>query len=133
MEISGKVTKKELTRYYRNVRHALQCKRNIKKKILTDFKCSVEAYIEDNPKTDITEIIEHFGTPQAIAEEFVANMGIDYHKRVKQNKVFKSIIVSAAILILVFVVIICGIIIREHHNNAIHYYDITITDDGEIQ
>lgn len=132
MENSGKITKKELTRYYRNIQHALQGKRNVKKKILTDFKCSVEAYIENNPKTDITEIIEHFGTPQAIAEEFAASMGIDYHKRVKQNKIFKSIIVCVAIMILVFVGVILGIIIKEHNHNAAYYYEITITDNGEI-
>ena len=132
MEISGKVTKKELTRYYRNIQHALQGKRNVKKKILTDFKCSVETYIENNPKTDITEIIEHFGTPQAIAEEFAASMGIDYHKRVKQNKIFKSMIVCAAIFILVCVGIICALVIENHKHSAAYYYDITITDEGEI-
>ncbi len=131
MEKNGRITEKELTRYYKDIRRALLCRRRVKNKILDDFKCSVETYLENNPQADLSEITGRFGAPKKIAEDFAADRGIDYHRQLKRKRVMTVIIIGILAAIMIFTGVICALVIESHRHRAV-YYDITLTDNGII-
>lgn len=130
MENSGKITKKELSRYFRSVGRALLCRQRDKRRILNDFKSSVELYIESHPEAGMSEISERFGTPKSIAEEFAADRGADYHRQLKRRRIITAVIIGILAAILVLTAVVSIMIIRQHHRSAAYYYDITISDYG---
>lgn len=66
--------KRNLTSYYRSIRHCLPCSSKLKKQILTDIKTQVNTYMEENPSADCEIIKQHFGTPQQIATAYIDEM-----------------------------------------------------------
>lgn len=125
------ILKKQLCGYYRKIRRLLLCKKRVKNKILTDFKTNIAFYIEENPEADFSQIVRHFGEPQKIAEDFAADEGIDYAKRLKQKRVILAVIIFLLTVIATFTAIV-AIIIVNFNRDAAYYYDVELIDNGIV-
>lgn len=125
------IPKKDFMRYYKRIRRALLCKRKLKNKFLGDLKNSVSLYLAENSTADIAELTAHFGSPEEIAENFAADMGIDYRRQLKRRRIVTAVLLGMVAVIMVFTVIMGILIIQNHNQQAVLYYDITLTDDTE--
>lgn len=63
-----------LSGYYREIRSWLPCSRKKKDQILTRFRDSVHAYVNENPTANFAQIRSHFGNPDEIAGIYVEEM-----------------------------------------------------------
>lgn len=133
MATENNILESQLKKYFCNVKKLLLCNSKNKSKILLDLKNNVYDYIENNPDTDFDNILEHFGTPNSIAEEFAAEMGSDYIKKAKFNIMSKIIVITILSVILIFVGILTTIIMINNSRNAVYYYVESVSDLGTIE
>lgn len=125
-------TKKQLNRYYSKIRRNLLCKQKNKNRIINDLKGSVELFIENNPNSNMLEIINHFGTPQAIARGFIENSEIDLKKQLNRKRLISAISIILLTLTMILTTIIATIILHNYNRDVAYYYDITLTDENNI-
>ena len=61
-------------RYLKTVYRLLPCKRNQKRKIISEIKNSVALFLTENPNSDFDSIALRFGNPKVIATSLVEEM-----------------------------------------------------------
>ncbi len=64
-----------LTRYYRQIRQLLPCPKAAKDALEWQIRCNVDDYLFEHPEAGFDQIIEHFGSPEAIVAAYVENTG----------------------------------------------------------
>lgn len=133
MTTENNLLKSQMRIYFRKINKLLVCDRKTKSKVLKDFKNNVYDYIDNNPNTSFDELVEHFGTPDTIAEEFAAEMGADYIRKTKCNKKIKIIFIVILASIAVFIGILTTVIILNNSRNAVYYYEETVSDFGIVE
>lgn len=92
-----------LRRYYRRIRSYLPCRRKWKNSILDEIRCTIGAFLAENPNAEYSEIEAHFGSPYQIAASYVDSMNTDellrdLHIRKKITTIFAG--TMAAILLI---------------------------------
>lgn len=65
---------KECLHYLEQVRSELKGADRRKKEVLQQIQTAVEDYAEEHPQCTHQELTQHFGTPEQIAESYVAEM-----------------------------------------------------------
>ena len=116
--------KKQLKRYYKDIKHNLPCYNKTMRKMVDDLKMSVDIFIEENNITDFKIIENHFGTAEDISREFAMGLDNSYVKAYKLKKYILISIVSifAAILIVVSS-LATYIYIKTEINTPVFYND----------
>ncbi len=109
------------------------CKVKLKNKILKDIKNEVEEYLEQNPNSFFENIIEHFGSPEAIAEEFAISSNVDYTTKSKIHRILKLSFITLLVLALIFTIATSIVIIANNKRTAGYYYEETVTDLGIVE
>ena len=105
-----KQLRKQLSYYYKSINRSLIFKNRTIKKMFMEFRESVEAYVENDQTTTIESVINHFGEPKAIAEEFISLFDDSYIKKYRFVKSISIIIAVVLIAILIFLGSIATII-----------------------
>ena len=121
---------KKIKRYYKKVEQLLPLEQFEKKKYMDTFKSNVEDFIYEYPDSNINVIIEHFGTPESIASNFLSGEDDFYISNKISITKFKKKIIAAFIAVLFTVVALTlayGIIDTYRANHG--YYDIQINDE----
>lgn len=126
-------TDPELKKYLSDVRKNLYCDRKTKNRFLKDLSENIENYLSNLPNADFKSVVEHFGTPKSIAEEFAAQTDANSLKKVKRGKNFKWLIIAILAAIALFIGIIAFIIVKNNSRDAVYYYDETVTDKGIVE
>lgn len=80
---------KECLHYLEQVRSELKGADRRKKEVLQQIQTAVEDYAEEHPQCTYQELTQHFGTPEQIAESYVAEM--DSHEVLHGLRVGKKI------------------------------------------
>ncbi len=93
----NKTIKAEVRAYLRKIRKALPGSFNTKQAVASTLKSQIESYIEENPDASINDVIERFGTPETIANEFDVT---EFSAEIKKYK-FKTLILSVLAVVLV--------------------------------
>ena len=119
--------------YLSDVKKCLLCDRKTKSRFLKDLGGNIDNYLSDVPDADFDNIIEHFGTPKSIAEEFAAQTDTDLLRKAKRNKNLKWVIIAILAAIALFIGIIAIIIVKNNSRDSVYYYDETITDNGIVE
>lgn len=120
-----RVTERELNNYYKQIKKLLVCKRSEQKKFICSFADNVEEYLKNHPDTNLTELQETMGTPQEIANEFLANESADNVK--KKISIFKLILILGIIGLAMFGIALLYAVIESHYANFGHA-DIYISE-----
>lgn len=74
------------TAYRRQVRHAMQCSKANQKKGLHDLDVLLSSFVEENPDSEIDEIVQKFGTPHEMAASLCEGVSTDERKRWKKKR-----------------------------------------------
>ena len=119
-----RVTERELNNYYKQIKKLLVCKRSEQKKFICSFADNVEEYLNDHPDTNLTELQETMGTPQEIANEFLANESAD---RIKSKiSIVKCLaLIGGVIVSMLFIALVIEIMDAHRDNNGYHEETIT--------
>ena len=112
----------ELSRYYAEVRQALEGSRRFKSSVLQDLKSDAEAFLAENPGATAADVRQHFGEPTDYAKEYAATMmqeelgknlaKVGFHKRLWT--------ISAALIVLIVATLAIQIGIHNHRATASH-------------
>ena len=133
MEKTNNISEKEIKKYFRKIKSSLVCDMKTKNKIMKDLRNDVEEYLERNSVSSLENIIEHFGKPETIAEEFAISSGIDYVKKSRIHKTLKLTLIILLILASIFTIATSIVIIGNNKRTAGYYYEETIEDYGIIE
>lgn len=116
-----------LKKYYRQIRNGILCDHNKKKKFLNDLKTNINDFKLTNQNTTFSDIVNHFGAPEDIINNFNVVLDEIYIKKYNKNKIFKASILIFLIIIIIAIVSIATIIVTNNHRNAMYYFDETIS------
>ena len=115
---------KELKTYYRDVQKALPCSVSQRQKLMQDIRCAVSGYLQEHPEADIETVTAHFGTPQQIAETYLAEMPPQkLRQQLKVKKWIVGIIAAAAACALLIWGIAVGIALANELQDADNYIE----------
>lgn len=128
MTTTTKPSEKELTDYYRKIEKALPCSAETKKKILFDLKSNIAEYFDEYPEAEMSDIINHFGTPDLFASEYVASLkDAELNKKVHKSKWIKRGVIIAVIAFIVIIAAAATVmIIKNNQESAPYYYQDVI-------
>lgn len=70
--------RKELRKYYRQIRKSMCCPYNIKRDIIKKLDTYIQDYLSEHPDATIDAICEYFGEPQAYGESAITVLSNDY-------------------------------------------------------
>lgn len=87
---------RDIKKYKRQIKANLLCGTKLSKQFLSDLSDSINNYIEKNNITQLTEVQNHFGSPEQIAQSFLAETDISViRKKVRLKQIFTFILVAA--------------------------------------
>lgn len=104
-----KINDPALKRYYKAINSWLPCSRKLRKQIIGQIQNCVEAYLEQNPDADITQLKNHFGDPQTIAATYVENTGTA--EILKDLRIRRRIVRIVAGVMAVMLIMWAGVVI----------------------
>ena len=90
---------KELKKYKRKIKANLICNTKHSKKFMHEMSCSIDQYVEKNNIHQISEIFDHFGTPEEIAKSFLCETDISVISKKLRLKRVITISLIVALLI----------------------------------
>lgn len=129
MTTTTKPSEKELTDYYRKIEKALPCSAETKKKILFDLKSNIAEYFDEYPEAEMSDIINHFGTPDLFASEYVASLeDAELNKKVHKSKWIKRGVIIAVIAFILLTAITTIWVIAENSQTSVPYYSEDIIE-----
>lgn len=105
----------KLTNYYKDIASLLICSAGQKKKFMSDFKISVNDFLEENPDCVFDDIEIAFGTPEEISSAFLTD---DSSVNLKKRLNIKKIIILALIAALVIWLIFAAVSLIDVHEEA---------------
>ena len=130
MVTSSTELKENIKEYLSDIKKRLYCDRKTKSRFLRDLGENIDNYLSDIPDADFKSVVDHFGTPESIAEEFAAQTDTDLLKKAKNNKNLKWVLIAVLTAIALFIGVIAFIIIKNNSRDAAYYYYETISDNG---
>ncbi len=108
--------KNELKMYFNDIKKRLTCSYPLRIAFIRDFSSTVNMFIEENNTEAIEDIINHFGTPEEIAENFYSVN--DISKLKKKAKIYSLVISALLVLSVLLVVFIVYAIIFIFQNGG---------------
>ncbi len=124
--------KSDFSKYYKDIKKALRCSPKAKQMILQSVQADVDEYIEANPEATLTDIQNHFGAPNAYAQECIASMdNSEVYRAIKsknlRNRVWLYTGIAVVLIVAVFAI---GIAITNSQSVGRQYseeiYDIVV-------
>ena len=116
---------RSLAGYYREIRSWLPCSGKQKDLILSRFRDSVQAYLEDHPTADFAQIRRRFGNPDEIAGSYVEEMGTLELLRIMRirRRIVAIVAGTAAVILLTWLGVIGWAIAKEISYSNGHIID----------
>ena len=120
--------------YLSSVKRQLTIPSEMAKKLLNDLSRSIGEYIHDNPSATMDDLIERFGDPKIIADEYISALDRDELKtEIKKSRFIKRIILAIAVAFILTVTITAIVAIIQSKSNVPHFRDsdIVVHDDAD--
>ena len=113
-----------LQTYYRDIKQALSCPSSQKRKLMQDIRGAVSNYLHEHPEADIGTVTAHFGTPQQIADAYLAELPPQaLRQQLTVKKWIIGIIAAAAACALLIWGIAVGIALVNELQDADNYIE----------
>ena len=116
--------------YIRSIRRELPCSGKKKRQFISQIRCSIMVFLQENPEADLEAVQAHFGTKQEIVEDFVRNEDAsDLLRKMSIKKKVLAIIAGVMILITVTwgAVVIWNVIETKKYSEA--YIEVVVETD----
>lgn len=117
------IPKKQLKKYYRDIRRYLLCERTKKRALFHALKNDIEAFLIENPSADMEALYQQFGTAKDVAEAYMEEMPqVNLIRSIKGHKTIHIITTLLIVAILTFTISLIYYV-RQHSNDIV---EITI-------
>lgn len=103
---------KEIKKYLSEIKSNLICNSKLKKDIIKEIESSIYDYAERKGIRDISEVYNHFGTPEEVARTHL--LQIDPKRIKKAVNVRKAVIIAVITVILMLAVYLAASFIDGH-------------------
>ena len=116
--------------YIRSIRRELPCSGKKKRQFISQIRCSITDFLQENPEADLEAVQAHFGTKQEIVEDFVRNEDAsDLLRKMSIKKKVLAIIAGVMILITVTwgAVVTWSVIETKKYSEA--YIEVVVETD----
>lgn len=96
-------------KYLKEISKRQEVKGKKGKKFIKDLSNDIEEYLLENPQATYNEVVENFGTPQKIIDEFLLNQDSeDLLKNIKKKKYKKTFVVFFIVICVLGLIIYWG-------------------------
>lgn len=114
---------RELKEYFKEIRSLLPVSHAKKQEIMEMFESSLDEFLEHNPGATVGEIKKHFGSPEMIAEEYLAAIDdVEIHNNVKRKKRFWYLVATSALVLFLISAALIIIFYLQKAGNIPKYY-----------
>lgn len=97
--MSNNISEKKLNTYYKQIRKALPMYSKFEKNYLRKLQTSADQFAQDHPDATFVDLLNHFGTPDQIAQNCISSLEPpDLYRRIIRRVRFKKVIILIAIL-----------------------------------
>ena len=119
-----------LKEYIRSIRRELPCSGKKKRQFISQIRCSIMDFLQENPEADLEAVQAHFGTKQEIVEDFVRNE--DASNLLRKMSIKKKVLaIIAGVMIFITVtwgaVVIWNVIETKKYSEA--YIEVVVETD----
>lgn len=122
-----RVTERERKQYLKEIQKQLVCSGKQRKQFLDAISYNMDEYLKDNPDASLSDLQEAMGTPQEIAENFLANESPAHIK--KRMGIVKWVIVGIVAALVIFIIYLTAMLIDSHKAQRGHDI-IVITEES---
>lgn len=123
-----RVTERERKQYLKEIQKQLVCSGKQRKQFLDAFSDNMDEYLKDNPDASLSDLQEAMGTPQEIAENFLANESPAHIK--KRMGIVKWVIVGIVAALVIFIIYLTAMLIDSHKAQRGHFH--YVISEGEV-
>lgn len=117
-----------LAQYYRQIMKKIVGFGKEKRVFLENLQNNVAEYCEQRPGVTLTDIQEHFGYPDHIADEYMAAMDEDtLRQRLSRARVVKISVIAVAVVLIVTIVSVGVAVVSYDKATDGYSEEITIT------
>ena len=87
-----------------------------------ELEGNISEFMEHHGECSMQDIVDHFGTPEKYAEEYLAANECD--ERLQQTKRSKhlSLFIVASILVVVLIIGVTAVTLYKEHSHTLGYY-----------
>ena len=118
---------KDVKQYLREIEKLLFGSKKTRKRFLTEYEDTIYESIEETGQTySYKQLVDRFGAPTVVVENYASEFASDATKAIKQKKLKKR----AIFLICFLIVIICLVFVCFSMQKATHYYMGHYTDSA---
>ncbi len=90
---------RDVKKYKRKIKANLLCGTKLSKQFLADLSDSIDNYIEENNITQLADVQNHFGSPEQIAQSFLAETDIGViRKKVRLKQIVLVALIAALLM-----------------------------------
>lgn len=125
------VPEKEIEKYLKEIKGALLCRNKDTKRMLDELKSSFYDYKDSHPDATVSDIKNHFGEAETIAEGFNAELNERDIKKYRIERVLKIAIISILAAFLLFMVGLTVYVAIDSSEGM--QFEIEIADHGEVE
>lgn len=93
---------KEQENYLQQIKSSFPIFRGNEKKFYDDFENSVREYGKKNPTCSQEELVEHFGNPNQVIEEYFDNINSNDYISLIKRKMYARVVAFVAVICLIF-------------------------------
>lgn len=125
---------REAVRYLKTVYRFLPCKRNQKRKIISEIKNSVALFLTENPNSNFDSITVRFGDPKVVAASLVEEMqGVEILRDLQiKKRIISAVIVAVTTIVAIWLAVV-GVAYNQYVDEYNGYFDVSVETEKDIQ
>lgn len=117
-----------LDKYYRRTNRLLKCPKKIRQRLMAELRSSVDEYLDEHPNAAPSDIVQHIGTPEQIAQDYLSSMDErELQSQVSRSRTIRRVLAFAAIALVISAVIFY-VLYTNWKNNILYFNDYTIIE-----
>lgn len=110
-----------LKKYYRRTNRLLKCPQKTRLRLIEELQNSVEEFLEEHPNAAPSDIVQHLGTPEQIAHDYLSSLDErQLHDYVSRTKTIRRVLAAMAIVVMILAAIF--VLLYRNWKDNIYYY-----------
>lgn len=125
---------KEVNAYLKKVKSS--CPYLFCKKLMLELKEDLLDFLEENPDSEVADVVEHFGAPEMFGYSYILAMeGEERGRLLKQSRRIKKTALTAAVFCVLAMAVWVGFGIWRYSESAAYSYEVWVEDGstGEVE
>lgn len=111
-----------LKKYYRRTSRLLKCPQKTRQRLMCELQSSVDEFLEDNPDAAPSDIVQHIGTPDQIAQDYLTSLDeSELQAQISRVRTTRRVLVVIAIALIIGAVVF--FVLYNNWKGNIYYFN----------